>query len=72
MTDNGSRVLVEHTADPNAPHPHFHAGQPQGDASETGVNFGWDTSRNGLDKNDPGFERYENMGGDHHYYYENP
>ncbi|MFF4043945.1 HNH/endonuclease VII fold putative polymorphic toxin [Streptomyces sp. NPDC001816] len=28
-TPNGSRVIAEHTADPNAPHPHFHAGKPQ-------------------------------------------
>ncbi|MFF9626452.1 RHS repeat-associated core domain-containing protein [Streptomyces griseosporeus] len=28
-TPHGSRVIAEHTSDPNAPHPHFHAGKPQ-------------------------------------------
>ncbi|GHH80971.1 hypothetical protein GCM10018793_37380 [Streptomyces sulfonofaciens] len=27
-TPNGTRVIAEHTADPLAPHPHFHAGKP--------------------------------------------
>lgn len=31
-TPQGMRVVAEHTADPEAPHPHFHAGQPQKDA----------------------------------------
>lgn len=31
-TPNGSRVIAEHTADPEAPYPHFHAGTPPKDA----------------------------------------
>jgi hypothetical protein len=29
-TENGSRLIVEHTNDPEAPYPHFRAGQPKG------------------------------------------
>lgn len=28
-TPNGPRVVAEHTGDPRAPHPHFHAYQPK-------------------------------------------
>ncbi|MGY1580075.1 RHS repeat-associated core domain-containing protein [Streptomyces sp. MN13] len=28
-TPHGTRVIAEHTADPKAPYPHFHAGKPQ-------------------------------------------
>ncbi len=58
-TESGSRVIANHTNDPNAPAPHFHAGQPKSDPSRDGVNFGWG--------NDP--ERYQQVGGKHHYYY---
>ncbi|WP_406642540.1 HNH/endonuclease VII fold putative polymorphic toxin [Amycolatopsis sp. WGS_07] len=57
-TEGGSRVIAEHTNDPNAPRPHFHAGQPKVDATRTGVNFGWDSSTE--------FERYSQVGGKHH------
>ena len=60
-TENGSRVVAEHTNDPNQPGPHFHAGQPKSQPSQNGVNFGWDISAP--------FERYRKVGGDHHLYY---
>ncbi|WP_433409501.1 DUF6531 domain-containing protein [Saccharomonospora azurea] len=62
-TENGSRVIAEHTSDPNAPGPHFHAGQPKGDPSREGVDFGWSTASN----ND--IERYSQIGGSHHMFY---
>ncbi len=61
-TEDGSRLIAEHTNDPNAPFSHFHAGQPKVDPSREGVNFGWDTSSE--------FERYSPVGGAHHMYYE--
>ena len=42
-TENGSRVVVEHTFDKAGPH--FHAGKPKFDDTRNGVNFGWDNSR---------------------------
>ena len=60
-TENGSRVIAEHTADPEAPKPHFHAGQPKVDPSRDSVNFGWDPSTE--------FERYSQIGGRHHLFY---
>ncbi len=60
-TENGSRVLAEHTNDPSRG-PHFHAGQPKGgDPSRAGVDFGWGGSRD--------FERYQQIGGKHHLLY---
>lgn len=64
-TENGSRMVVEHNNDPNAPLPHFHAGQPKGDPSRNFVNLGHDV----YDQSGP-FERYSPVGGAHHLYYE--
>jgi hypothetical protein len=58
------RVIAEHTNDPGLL-PHFHAGQPKLDSSRDAVNFGWDA----YEHSGP-FERYQKVGGDHHYYYE--
>ncbi len=70
-TPNGSRVVVEHTDDPEGPH--FHAGGPKGrtleDQSRSGVNFGWDNTVDGYGT----MERYraiDKPGGDHHFFYE--
>ncbi|MEU8466787.1 putative T7SS-secreted protein [Streptomyces sp. NPDC029006] len=69
-TENGSRVIVEHTHDPAGPH--FHAGTPKGftpaDHSRGAVNFGWDNSAEGYATR----ERYRALnkpGGDHHFFY---
>lgn len=65
-TENGSRVVVEHTHDPAGPH--FHAGKPKQDPTRSFVNFGWDNSREGYRT----MERYAKMnkpGGDHHFFY---
>jgi len=61
-TENGSRVIAEHTNDPNAPFSHFHAGQPKVNPARDGVNLGWDMTTE--------FERYSPVGGAHHLYYE--
>jgi hypothetical protein len=61
-TNEGSRLIAEHTNDPDAPFAHFHAGQPKGDTTRDGVNFGWDMKSE--------FERYSPVGGKHHMYYE--
>ncbi|MEU9335001.1 ricin-type beta-trefoil lectin domain protein [Streptomyces sp. NPDC048290] len=61
-TSRGSRLIVEHNNDPNAPFSHFHAGQPKVDSAREGVNFGWDMKSE--------FERYSPVGGSHHMYYE--
>ncbi|MFG1954733.1 LamG-like jellyroll fold domain-containing protein [Micromonospora sp. NPDC048830] len=61
MDGVGSRLIVEHTNDPNAPYPHFHAGQPKGNPSELGVDFGWGGGKE--------YERYGAIGGSHHMYY---
>jgi hypothetical protein len=55
-------VIAEHTGDPNAPLPHFHARQPKGDNTRTGVDFGWGG-------NPRESERYAAVGGKHHHYY---
>ncbi|WP_374754149.1 HNH/endonuclease VII fold putative polymorphic toxin [Streptomyces sp. SM12] len=52
-TPGGTRVIAEHTADPQAPHPHFHAGQP----------------KNGTYNVDMRGERYQQVGDKHHFYY---
>ncbi|NEA99760.1 putative T7SS-secreted protein [Streptomyces sp. SID13726] len=52
-TPSGSRVVVEHTRDPNAPNPHFHAGQPK--SGEFKVNMMG--------------QRYQQVGDKHHFYY---
>ncbi|BCL12610.1 LamG-like jellyroll fold domain-containing protein [Micromonospora sagamiensis] len=57
----GSRLIVEHTNDPNAPYSHFHAGQPKSDPSQLGVDFGWGGGKE--------YERYSAIGGSHHMYY---
>ncbi|WAL73012.1 HNH/endonuclease VII fold putative polymorphic toxin [Kitasatospora sp. YST-16] len=65
-TENGSRVVVEHTDDPAGLH--FHAGKPKHDDTRELVNFGWDNSPEGYTK----MERYGKMnkpGGDHHFFY---
>ncbi|MBC2864071.1 putative T7SS-secreted protein [Streptomyces mexicanus] len=69
-TENGSRVVVEHTHDPAGPH--FHAGAPKGftaeDRARNGVNFGWDNTERGYGT----MERYRALnkpGGDHHFFY---
>jgi hypothetical protein len=58
-TEAGSRVVVNHTNDPNASSSHFHAGQPKGDSSRDGVDFGWGGNS----------ERYAPVGEKHHFYY---
>ncbi|WP_328397214.1 DUF6531 domain-containing protein [Streptomyces sp. NBC_00390] len=70
-TDDGARVVVEHTHDPAGPH--FHAGAPKGftpeERSRNFVNFGWDNSVEGYGR----MERYRALdkdGGDHHFFYE--
>ncbi|WP_145497666.1 putative T7SS-secreted protein [Streptomyces sp. CFMR 7] len=74
-TPQGSRVVVEHVADPAGPH--FHAGKPKIDDSRSLVNFGWDNAR--VQRGDGSFgypehmERYGKInkpGGDHHFFYE--
>ncbi|WP_282202052.1 RHS repeat-associated core domain-containing protein [Kitasatospora fiedleri] len=65
-TENGSRVVVEHTHDPAGLH--FHAGKPKYDDTRELVNFGWDNSPEGYTR----MERYGKMnkpGGDHHFFY---
>ncbi|WP_051857065.1 DUF6531 domain-containing protein [Streptomyces sp. NRRL S-1868] len=52
-TPEGTRLVVEHTADPHAPHPHFHAGKPKGGGHNIDM-------RN---------ERYQQVGVKHHIYY---
>jgi RHS repeat-associated protein len=52
-TPNGTRVVVEHTRDPNAPNPHFHAGQPK--VGEFNVKMMG--------------QRYQQIGEKHHFYY---
>ncbi|MFD9023700.1 DUF6531 domain-containing protein [Streptomyces parvulus] len=71
-TDNGSRVIVEHTHDPAGPH--FHAGAPKGmtpeERSRNLVNFGWDNTQEGYGT----MERYRALdkpGGDHHFFFQN-
>ncbi|MFE2882549.1 putative T7SS-secreted protein [Streptomyces sp. NPDC059272] len=70
-TEDGSRVVVEHTHDPAGPH--FHAGAPKGfnaeDRSRNWVNFGWDNTKQGYGT----MERYRQLdkpGGDHHFFFE--
>ncbi|MFK0104708.1 DUF6531 domain-containing protein [Streptomyces sp. NPDC091217] len=70
-TENGSRVVVEHTHDPAGPH--FHAGAPKGQTPEEQsrnlVNFGWDNTQKGYGT----MERYRALdkpGGDHHFFYQ--
>ncbi|MET7734296.1 putative T7SS-secreted protein [Streptomyces sp. NPDC005402] len=69
-TENGSRVIVEHTHDPAGPH--FHAGAPKGrtleDQTRSEVNFGWDSTVEGYRT----MERYRALdkpGGDHHFFH---
>ncbi|WP_425301143.1 RHS repeat-associated core domain-containing protein [Nocardia neocaledoniensis] len=52
-TPAGTRVIAEHTNDPEAPNPHFHAGQSKGG--------GHNVSMMG--------ERYQQVGDKHHFYY---
>ncbi|MEU4351094.1 HNH/endonuclease VII fold putative polymorphic toxin [Streptomyces sp. NPDC023838] len=52
-TPQGTRVVVNHTNDPNAPNPHFHAGQPKEGS--------FDVDMRG--------QRYQQVGDKHHYYY---
>jgi hypothetical protein len=62
MENVGSRVIVEHTRDPDASHPHFHAGQPAPPSKRLGVDFGWGGS---ADK----AEKYKSVGPKHHFKY---
>jgi RHS repeat-associated protein len=64
-TENGSRVIAEHTSDPRAPGPHFHAGQSKVDPTRDGVDFGWSNKPN----DHPDVERYSAIGGSHHIFY---
>ncbi|MER5510246.1 putative T7SS-secreted protein [Streptomyces sp. NPDC002766] len=73
-TENGSRVVVEHTHDPAGPH--FHAGKPKIDDTRNFVNFGWDNSPTRRADGKLGYpehmERYAKInkdGGDHHLFY---
>ncbi len=73
-TDQGSRVIVEHTFDKAGPH--FHAGKPKVDDSRSFVNFGWDNQRVFRSDGSAGYpedmERYAKInkpGGDHHLFY---
>ncbi|WP_067651850.1 RHS repeat-associated core domain-containing protein [Nocardia harenae] len=52
-TPQGTRVIAEHTADPRASHPHFHAGRPK--VGTHNVNMMG--------------ERYQQVGDKHHFYY---
>ena len=52
-TPQGTRVVANHTADPNAPSPHFHAGQPKPDGRNVDMQG----------------QRYGQVDGKHHYYY---
>ncbi|MEU2240333.1 putative T7SS-secreted protein [Streptomyces sp. NPDC018338] len=52
-TPNGTRVIAEHTNDPEAPHPHFHAGRPPEGT--------FDVDMMG--------RRYVQIGENHHFYY---
>lgn len=52
-TPQGTRVIAEHTRDPNAPYPHFHAGQPK--------SGGFNVDMMG--------QRYQQVGDKHHIYY---
>ncbi|MFJ2403372.1 DUF6531 domain-containing protein [Streptomyces xanthochromogenes] len=52
-TPQGTRVIVNHTNDPNAPNPHFHAGQPKVGS--------FDVDMMG--------QRYQQVGEKHHFYY---
>ncbi|WP_327094680.1 DUF6531 domain-containing protein [Nocardia vinacea] len=70
--EQGSRVIVEHTDDPAGTH--FHAGQPKGESTQTGVNFGWDNSPGppGGSRYNETFQRYGSIDGphgDHHFFY---
>lgn len=69
-TENGPRVIVEHTHDPAGPH--FHADAPKGrtleDQARSEVNFGWDSTVKGYGT----MERYRALdkpGGDHHFFH---
>ncbi|MET8580705.1 putative T7SS-secreted protein [Streptomyces collinus] len=73
-TEQGSRVIVEHTHDPAGLH--FHAGKPKLDDSREGVNFGWDNRQEVRPDGSTGYprdmERYAKInkqGGDHHFFY---
>ncbi|MEW1902046.1 putative T7SS-secreted protein [Streptomyces sp. NPDC086147] len=63
-TPQGSRVVVEHTADPAGPH--FHAGKPKGDSERTFVNFGWD---NTIYRDMERYAKINKPEGDHHLFY---
>ncbi|XXF81065.1 RHS repeat-associated core domain-containing protein [Myxococcaceae bacterium GXIMD 01537] len=56
-TSKGPRVVSEHNQDP-AKRPHFHAGQPKGLDKARGVDFSQ--------------ERYQQVGGKHHYFHGPP
>ncbi|GAA2320625.1 DUF6531 domain-containing protein [Streptomyces kunmingensis] len=71
-TEQGSRVIVEHTFDRAGPH--FHAGQPKADPTRSEVNFGWDNSRGEFYRYVDTWERYDAInkpGGDHHFFFSN-
>ncbi|MEU7136881.1 putative T7SS-secreted protein [Streptomyces sp. NPDC046261] len=53
-TPQGTRVIANHTNDPEAPNPHFHVGQPKG-----GGGHGVDMMG----------QRYQQVGEKHHFYY---
>ncbi|MFI8517555.1 putative T7SS-secreted protein [Streptomyces sp. NPDC085481] len=73
-TEQGSRVIVEHTHDPAGTH--FHAGMPKNPSDRSFVNFGWDNARtvgsDGKHRYPESMERYLKInkeGGDHHFFY---
>ncbi|MFD7323107.1 putative T7SS-secreted protein [Streptomyces sp. NPDC059875] len=70
-TDEGSRVVVEHTFDRAGPH--FHAGIPKQGGDQSGVNFGWDNSpgegRNRYNESLTRYGKVNKPGGDHHFFY---
>ncbi|AJF66048.1 putative T7SS-secreted protein [Streptomyces vietnamensis] len=73
-TENGSRVIVEHTHDPAGTH--FHAGKPKKPSDRSFVNFGWDNQKvirpdgtNGYPENMERYLKINKEGGDHHFFY---
>ncbi|MFG3038762.1 putative T7SS-secreted protein [Streptomyces sp. NPDC048330] len=69
-TAEGSRVVVEHTFDRAGPH--FHAGRPKLDPSQSGINFGWDNSPGDFFRYKDTYQKYaaiDKPGGDHHFFY---
>ncbi|MFF5919347.1 hypothetical protein ACFY8C_13460 [Streptomyces flavochromogenes] len=63
-------MIVEHTFDRAGPH--FHAGRPKLDPSQSGINFGWDNAPGDFFRYKDTFQKYaaiDKPGGDHHFFY---